>query len=456
MNPNNPRPIPDVTHQFPHVTRREATAWMLASAGLALGALSGRLNAQPATAPASGPASGPANTPATILTKVASPLDNYMTRGRTRDRTLKVDIYLDGYQTAVEHIRRDQLPEMHTLKFQSAAIVFPVLNGTASSKTDIDNVKGVMSFDDRPRDTTPVYNEDYHSGTRLGKWELRDLEGRQAQLSLEIPMTSWETVFDEQAARDFPWPANDQWSKVAQSTFNPQMFVDRLHPIVDQKLTQWTSGKNPRSLPPVQLAKFLCGKVVESLQPSGSGYVSNRRTGQFAGLDLKGAAQTLIDGRGTEHDIVCALAALYRTAGLPARTVIGHDLSETKGQRSTPFDKNAAGSGPHLRSWVEFALYDPAADTTLWVPVDPVRIRGFSSRTQPLDKPWKFFGSHDELDDVLPFAFQFHPPTTVVAQGAVAFWGWLTIPETQVATQWLKFSSVSTPQGPGVRKPGQR
>ena len=422
------------------VSRRQAAAWMLASAGLALGSLSSFARAQPAS---------------TII-KTTSPLEKFSTRARSRNRTLKVDIFVDGYQTPPEQIRSDRMPEMRSLKFQTAAIVFPVLRGTASSETDIENVKGVMSFDDRPRDTTPTYNEDYHSGTRLGKWELRDLEGRQAQLSLDIPMTSWEVVFDEAGARDFPWPTGDKWSKVAQSTFNPQMFVDRLHPVVDQKLSQWTGGKNPRSIPPVQLAKFICGKVVESLQPSGTGYVSNRRTGQFAGLELKGAAQTLIDGRGSEHDITCALAALYRTAGLPARTVIGHDLSQTSGQRSTPFDKNAAGSGPQLRSWVEFCLYDPAAEIELWVPVDPVRIRKFSSRTQALDKPWKYFGSHDELDDVLPFAFQFHPPTTVVAQGAVAFWGWLTMPETQVATQWLKFSSLSTPQGPSLKKPGQR
>lgn len=435
------------------LTRREATIrmiQMITAAGLAVPALPSIATAAARRQPAApGVAVPPA--PANAV-RTSSPLERFITKGRTRERTLRIEVNLDSYQTPVRHIRQDQMPDIRTLKFESAAVVFPVLRSTASSETDIENVKGVLSFDDRPRDVTPTYNEDYPCGTRLAKWELKDLEGREAKLALELPITAWEVEFDEEAATKFPWPTG-KWGRASNSSFQPQMYVDRDRPEINLAIDQWTGGKNPQSLPPVQLAKFLCGKIVENIQPSGLGYYTNKRNGQFAGIELKGAAQTLIDRRGTEHDIACLLAAVYRNAGLPARTVIGHDLSETKGQRSTPFDKNKAGGGPHLRSWVEFCLYDPGADMELWIPVDPARIRGTSSRVKPLDKPWNFFGSHDELDDVLPFAFQYHPPTTVVAHGAPAFWGWMTIPETQIATQWLKFSSISTPNGPGVKRP---
>lgn len=418
------------------ITRRQAALQLAALAGLATTGLPlvRRALAQPAS-----------TAPPAVLTN--SVLDTMVKKGRTRRRTLKVEINIDSFQTPARLTRNDQMPDIRSLKFDSAAAVFPVLRTTASSETDVDNVVGVFSFDDRPRDVTPQYNEGYHSGTRLGKWELQNLEGREAQLALSIPLTTWEVELAEPSATNFPWP-NGKWSKTAESTFQPQMFVDRDRPELSRALDSWTGGKDPKAIPPFQLAKYLCGKIIETVQPSGNGYYSNRRNGQFAGLELKGAAQTLLDARGTEHDIACLLAAIYRNAGLPARTVIGHDISDTKGQRSTPFDRNKSGNGPQLRSWVEFCLYDPQADVELWLPADPVRIRGSSSRVQPLDKPWKFFGSHDELDDVLPFAFQYHPPTTVVAHGAPAFWGWLTIPETQIATQWLRFSTISTPVTP--------
>ena len=70
--------------------------------------------------------------------------------------------------------------------------------------------------------------------------------------------------------------------------------------------------------------------------------------------------------------------------------------------------------------------------------------RSQSSRVKPLDQPWKYFGTHDQLDDICPFAFQYHPPTTVMAHGSFAFWGWLTLPEVQVAEQFIRFQANMT------------
>lgn len=440
------------------ISRRDAGRWLIAAAGLGVASTA---FGQPAKQPIqqkkkkSDPAaSNPQSTPPGAQSPLGPPaqpnapggpsfLDKLVTRGREREYILKVMIVIDGYQTPVSHIRTDQMPTIVELAFQSAAIVFPVIRGCASSKTHVDDVKGVMSFDDKPEDTTPTYNEGYPCGTRLGRWELHDKRGRQASLQLEIPMTVWETVFDEAAANSVPWPKAG-WGPVQMTTFDRQLFIDREQPPMSDAVDRWCEGKDPKSIPPVQLAKFLAGKVVEAIQPNGVNYVSSR-AGAFSGLDIRGAAATLADGRGNEHEIACVLAGLYRNAGLPARVVIGHDLSETRGQRATVFDRAIRG-GPRLRSWVEFGLYDEINQKEIWVPVDPVRIRQRSSRMQPLDQPWPFFGANRDTEDVMPFAFQYHPPTSVFAQGAVAFWGWITLPETQAARQWLDFTAIRTPR----------
>ena len=143
--------------------------------------------------------------------------------------------------------------------------------------------------------------------------------------------------------------------------------------------------------------------------------------------------------------MACVLCAAYRNAGLPARTVIGLDVTESKGQ-----DAILAGKGKNdrLRSWVEFCLFDESTGKELWVPADPARQRASSNRPPAFDRPWKYFGNNDDLDDVLPLAFQYHPPTTVIAHGSPCLWGWLTTPELQVAEQSMRWLTATTPVRP--------
>lgn len=172
------------------------------------------------------------------------------------------------------------------------------------------------------------------------------------------------------------------------------------------------------------------------------------RTGEFAGVIIQPPAETLRSGRGTAADTAALLAALYRKAGIPARIVIGHD---TGGSRNITGRQRSVG----LRYWVEFALYDEAANTINWVPVDVVRMRRATSRPPAIERPWRYFGTHDELDEVVPFAFHFHPPTDVVSYGAPAFWGWFVTPTPPVAaTQTVRFSATTAPRRGG--QPPQR
>jgi len=175
------------------------------------------------------------------------------------------------------------------------------------------------------------------------------------------------------------------------------------------------------------------------------------RTGEFAGMDLQSPELTLETGKGSEQDMVVLLCALMKKAGLPTRTVIGYDVNTRDNRFLEKGNKNN-----RIRTWVEFALYDEAKNTINWVPVDVARMRKSTSRATAVDRPWRYFGTHDELHQVPVIAVQFHPPTDVVSYGAPAFWGWFVTPKpADNAEQALRFmaTATSTRGGEGAKDP---
>ncbi len=383
-------------------------------------------------------------------------LEGVIKRGRSHDWIFKPTVHVQAYQEDVNAAPHDRPLVIGNFSFSTAAVVFPVIKGTASSETDTEGLKSELTFDDAVVDAKPEFNDGYQSGVRLGRWEMRDKTGRETELKLEIPMTCWETIFDEKAAAKAVWPAGGAWPRMAQATFTPQAKIDVDDPgqpsnsqALKDLVAAWTNGKDPKSVSPLMLAKSFAGRVVEKFQPSGNGEDYDRQ-GSFIGMLLQGPAETIRRGTGSPHDIASVLVGAYRAAGLPARLVIGYDVTDNKGDDSTPFTKKRGGV--ELRSWVEFCLYDETNQTEAWIPVDPVRMRKRSSKIPPFDQPWKYFGDHDELDSVMPFAFQFIPPTTVISYG-YAFWGWFTTPTTQIGEHWLRFQSQTAPRRPKPKQP---
>jgi hypothetical protein len=359
---------------------------------------------------------------------------------------------------------------INTFDIQSAAIVFPVLIETGSSTqaekpTSLLRASGIPV----PESDKPEMLQNFHSGTQLAKWKLPSYKGDDIELELTVPLTAFETIYNDAIAEAMPW--SGAWPAEAASTFQPQAFIDvdpyRLGPDgrplpydmepVKALLKNWTDGKDPKSIAPAILAKFLAGQVLQHVQISGNGLVSST-TGELEGFGLKGAPETARTGIGSEFDMVCLLAAVYRSAGLPARTVIGID-SEGKDRGKFLAKK----SSTNLRAWVEFPLVDSRPEgrgKLVWVPVDIVRMRKSYPKPPPLERPWSYFGSNKELDDVAPIAFQFIPPTTVVSSGAPAFYGWLVSPQPPQfqVLQILRINSITTPKRgnePERRKPGE-
>lgn len=379
-----------------------------------------------------------ATAPATPApTNKRSILDNLLRRGRSRDWTLKVTVNVHAYQS----VRKNSF-DVTEMDLKTAAVVFPVNFGTASSELVEDKFRGELRFDDRVVDTEPEFQDGYACGTRLARWELQDKRGKEVTLYVELPVTSWETIFDEQAAEKVPWPSGS-WPPAAASALQADKIVDSDNPAIADLLSQWTEGRDPKMVRPVPLAKYLAGRVMEHVQISGNG-LAFADNGMLMGVDVVPASITARNGRGSEHDMAVLLAAVYRAAGLPARTVTGYDVSAKKDPDK--FLKKEKSGPTNLCTWVEFCLYDEAAQKELWVPVDIARLRGSSSRAPALNKPWKYFGTHDELENVIPIAFQFTPPTTVVAHGKYAFWGWFTTPSIPRAEQHVVFDAQTTPK----------
>jgi hypothetical protein len=177
------------------------------------------------------------------------------------------------------------------------------------------------------------------------------------------------------------------------------------------------------SRPPVVIAKLITAKVWGMVQINGDGLTFRPRTGELSGIALRSPAEVLRQGRATEHEAPILLAALFRKAGLPTRTVIAYDI----GDRDEKF-LSADLDPKKIRSYVEFCLFDDVANQINWVPVDLVMLRNSSSRAQSVERRWRYFGTNDELQNVIPFAFHFHPPTDVVSYGSPGFWGWFVSP----------------------------
>lgn len=457
------------------ISRRQATLMM--AAGLSVGVLGvsprrlaaqpqrglpGQAPANPAPSgqPAGTPSATPGSNPAQPAQVLPSFLDGVLVPGRDKERTLRVQLFVQAYaEDTNRRSPQDNRPlDIRTFDVKTGAVVFPAITGTAISTTDTESITGELQFNDRTVDTTPEFNDGYPSGTRLGRWLIKDKSGRQFSLKVEIPLKGFRVKYDERKAMQATWPA--KWGKVGQSTFSdPQSLGNRsLVEWRDASITQlvqsWTDGKDPKSIPPAQLAKFFASKCLELFQEEGRGE-NFLRHGGFEGLELQGAARTIARGRGSQHDIACAVCAVYRAAGLPARTVIGWDVSQKRGNTKSPFEKSR-GSG-ELRSWVEFCLYDEKTDREFWIPVDVASQRAKSSRPPRLEADWPYFGNNEDGDLLLPFAFQYHPPTTVIAYGSPCFWGWISTPTTQrAAEQFALFTEQTTVRRPAPRtRPNQ-
>lgn len=360
-----------------------------------------------------------------------------------------------------------QLPRSDRWEFQAASVIWPVVERSSSSTANLSSITGKLRFmGQEESDDVEILSNKFHSGIRFAKMTLDPLPegqtytGNSMVLNLEIPSTCYRTKFDEDLGRQFEWPDGD-WPEVAMSTFEPMNFIDYGPDgpydmaYIDRIVKNWTNGA-PKSVPPMVLAKWFAGELAQKFQISGNG-LNASPAGMLEGIDIRpgGAPEAAKQMRGNEFEMALVLTALYRRAGLPARLVVGYDVGAAKGEgkNNTFLDKKRSDLA--LRAYVEFALYDEKGKDLYWIPVDVAQIRSKrGSRLPPdwLTDPLKYFGTHDELDYVVPIAFQLHPPTAVRAYGSPGFWGWGVYgqyPPPGRAWQEIRIQAITTPTRAG-------
>ena len=360
--------------------------------------------------------------------------------------TVHMEIRLHPWQPRV---REDEdIQPTTTFHISEGAVVFPLLTGSASHEARPDKIKSALNINNKVASDEPRLITGRQAGTQLGVWEMRDVHTRDLNLTLDIPMVSYETRIDEKRAFEIMWPKDTEWDEEIASALEPQAYVESDSTAVVELVREWTNG-NPKKVKPYYLAKYLAAKTLEHVQTTGTGQTTSFRGPRagtvtsifFSGFDVKGAASAAKTGRGTPHDLPCLLAAVYRAAGLPARLVIGYDVELSEEHER-----------PEFRAWVEFYLYDEQADRGEWIPVDIGKQREFSSRAPRIEQRWDYFGHNETFDQMCPLAYHWTPPTTVASAGPPALWGWIAAPANPRADQEIRIWAQHTVKRGGRRR----
>lgn len=424
-----------------------AGAVALLSCGTALG------QNNPMRAP--GKRNGPVDPNAPLVERV-------LPKGRTELWILKVDLYYPGIRNENPPADRWGIvrPEFsapgHTMtqaewdrinqqasvgvKFDTAAMVFPMPLESAGHVAQMGTFVSKIKIDNKEVAVEPKWTDGYQSGERLGRWELRDVDAKRLNLHLEIPMSCWETFYDEQQAAAVDWP-KDPWPAAAKTALEPVYLVEwrdteqeiaTAKTKLDTLIKGWLNGRDPKTIKPAVLAKELAGRTMEYCNPSMGTSAFGRMAGTFQGVITKTVSEVIDDKRCYDLDVPAFLSAVYRNVGIPARTVYGYDMSDQDRRSSGP---------PKLHCWVEFALMDPKSHAAVWIPVDVVKMRWSGSRMQRMDRAWEYFGRNEDMPWMLPISFHVHPPTGVVVRSLPAFWGWLCTPETPPYPHTLTFDA---------------
>lgn len=405
----------------------------------------------------------------------------YIEKSLPKEWVLKVTLDVLSEQGNAGVVPTNQ--QRQPFQFEQMVLVWPFVPSAANSSLKPERVRSWLRFNAHDvvtggfaKETTPdnprpmlfkkMASEDlYPSGVQLGVWTWeKPVTVSNVQLQIDIPSTSWTTRIKDAAAGAVKWPKGP-WPEEASACFQPEMYIDygvdprtaevKMYdrkPIVDA-VKNWTKG-NPKEITPHKLAKFLTFQVNNAVRITKQGFNFNPRTWFIEGLDLQGAPMALKTGTGSMIDTGTALVAVMREAGLPARLVYAFqgEQNSLDGRYVRTWSREE-----RLRCWVEYCLYDEDKKTVNWVPIDYEMVRKTSSQMQNLDAAWRYVGDIEYLHDLIPIGFQAFPPTTVMAYGSPAFWGWNMKPAIpSIAYQTISISAGTDQVSPGDGSPSDK
>jgi transglutaminase-like putative cysteine protease len=249
---------------------------------------------------------------------------------------------------------------------------------------------------------------------------------------------SWSAIafnseVDEPAASNIAWPR--QWAPEVQRYLSPGFAIDSDQPVF-REFVAGVAGEELRRVPVYLAAKDLVRRAIMEFRNVSSESLVREGRGAVRGFRLQGAsvAASAAGGTagGTAGDLVCVCVAVLRAAGIPARPVVGiYSGDGDRGSSKLPRGKTT------MCVWAEFHL-----PGTGWVPFDPYEMRGSGLPQADLRKPWRWFGSIDELNRRVAIAYEFAPVRQGFIQDWPAGWAW-TI--SGVARAPFRIVDVTTP-----------
>lgn len=225
------------------------------------------------------------------------------------------------------------------------------------------------------------------------------------------PTIAFNSEVDEAAASRIPWPRT--WPAETARYLDPSLAIDSDNPVF-REFVQQVAGDDLRRVPVYLAAKDLVRRTIGEFRNISGGQLVREGLGAVRGFRLQNASAAALASEGSPGDLVGTCVAVLRAAGIPARPVVG--IYSGDGDRS----KNKLPAGrTSLCVWAEFHL--PGCG---WVPFDPNEMRGSGLPQARLERPWRWFGSCNQLNRRVALAFDFAPIRHGFIQDWPAGWAW--------------------------------
>lgn len=245
------------------------------------------------------------------------------------------------------------------------------------------------------------------------------------QVEVSSYANCWSSRLDNDAAMQIGWPS--QWPSSVRKMVQPSPLIESNATIIAETVETLTKGQ-VRSVPPVQAARLIVQDACSKFKV-GETRMSLGGQGQLRGIAVVGAEAAAQAGSGSPADLVCICVAMLRSAGLPARPVIGMG-SGTLGRRD------------EFGVWAE--VYLPECG---WTPFDPDRLREQSIRTMDARQSWEYFGNMPGLQRRIPLSWSFAPGDGATAFDSWAVWGWTRFLPTADFPATINDNAIQTSAG---------
>lgn len=215
------------------------------------------------------------------------------------------------------------------------------------------------------------------------QWRLRFQE---KNYTIDFQALAYSSELNTAVANSISWP--ESWDKQLEYYLEPSRFIESDDSIFRKAVAD---NGDPKSVSIHVAAKVLIRYCL--LKIGSDGQYTKTKEGTTTGLDLKGARSAVKNGGGSATDVVCVCIATLRSAGIPARPVVGITNADKVGNEDI---------NPKYIVWGEYAL--PGAG---WVPFMPERMRGTVDNL-PITDAWQGLGTLPRLNRRIPLSYNFN------------------------------------------------